>query len=74
MQIIDVILEYLKQYKFVQTNDYYLIGIVTLNHITVHELFALARITWNHINVQTNYHSRVKCDLKKNDCDGMLKI
>ena len=35
----------------VQANDYYWIGTVTLNHITVRKLLVLDRNTWYHTNM-----------------------
>ena len=44
------------------TNDYYLIGMVALNRITVYKLFGLDRNTWYLITVQTMdyYYSQIK--------------
>ena len=53
-------------YNYVQTKDYYWIGIVILNHLIVYELFVLERNTWNQfvlkktnlINYTKNIHEQ----------------
>ena len=36
------------QYNCVQTNNYYIIGIFTLNRINVYEFLALRKVTWSY--------------------------
>ena len=49
MQFIDVRLEYLKPYNCLKRNDYYQIGIITLNHMIVNKLLILDKNTWYQI-------------------------
>ena len=46
-----IVFNYLKQYKYFQTNDYYYEEIVTWNHIIIYKLFVLDWNTSDHITV-----------------------
>ena len=46
-----IIIIYLKPYYCVQTNDYYLVGIITWNHITVYKWIVINKNIWYHITV-----------------------
>ena len=49
--LLRIIINYLKEYNCMQSNDYYLIEMVTWNHIIMYKLLVLDRNTWNHIIV-----------------------
>ena len=44
MQIICIKYNYWKPYKYLKTNDYHWIGIITLNHIIVYKILVLGTL------------------------------